>query len=76
MERFLFKIKRASLYPHKRQGALLGTPVSAQEPERKKDGSLKADAPSDPSVSQPRSAFIPFLLQIRLCLPFGLQLLF
>jgi hypothetical protein len=38
MERFLNEVKRASLYPHKRQGALLGTPVSAEELERKKEG--------------------------------------
>ena len=37
---------------------------------------LKADAPSDPSVSRYPSAFSSqLLLQIRPCLPFGLQVL-
>ncbi len=34
---------------------------------------VKADAPSDPLVSRSPSAFVPHLLQIWLCLPFGLQ---
>lgn len=39
-------------------------------------GQGQRSAPSDPSGAWSSSAFVLLLLQIRFCLPFGLQLLF
>ncbi len=42
----------------------------------KRRAKVKESAPSDPSDARSSSAFVLLLLQIRFCLPFGLQLLF